>query len=197
MFLGQDTGLGVYFATIQVGFTLWALTVLMQSTTQFSTDDRRLLAGLKEADTGKGPPLQQYVKSSLNAAARQRIARKVDRALGEEKIFRCGSLQLKSLCAHINEIPHYVSQVINQDFNSTFYELINRHRVEDAKIMLVKTPDSTITEIAMAVGFNSKSTFNAAFRRHTRTTPTAFRDTHPSRLQRLHQCVPTDSEPER
>jgi AraC-like DNA-binding protein len=82
---------------------------------------------------------------------------------------------LRSLCEALKENPHYVSQVINQDLETTFYDLIKKHRIEDAMVALVEEPDKTVLDIALAVGFNSKSTFNAAFRQHAGMTPREFR----------------------
>ena len=70
---------------------------------------------------------------------------------------------------------HYVSQVINQDLGSNFYELVNQRRIERAMQLLMEPPNRTILEIALSVGYNSKSTFNTAFRRQTGVTPTEYR----------------------
>ena len=75
----------------------------------------------------------------------------------------------------LNENPHYVSQVISQDLRTSFYELVNRHRIAEAKRLLHADPDETVLSIAMNVGFNSKSAFHAAFRRCTGITPSEFR----------------------
>jgi AraC-like DNA-binding protein len=54
---------------------------------------------------------------------------------------------------------------------------VNRQRIRDAMNELLRQPDRPVLEIALEVGFNSKSTFNAAFRQHAGTTPTQFRHT--------------------
>jgi AraC-like DNA-binding protein len=75
----------------------------------------------------------------------------------------------------LRENPHYVSQVINQDLDTNFYDLVNRHRIRAAQLELLRHPDRPVLEIALQVGFNSKSTFNAAFRQHAGMTPSDFR----------------------
>lgn len=120
-------------------------------------------------------PEAKYARSHLDAATRERIKRKLEAALATESVSSDSLLNLRSLSRSINEKAHYVSQVINQDLHTNFYELVNRHRIERARQLLVGTPDQTVLEIALAVGFNSKSTFNTAFRQHTAMTPTDYR----------------------
>lgn len=121
------------------------------------------------------PPEPKYRKSALPAAARDRIRRKLSLALADPALACDALLDLRKLSHAIGEKAHYVSQVINQDLGTTFYDLVNRHRIEQAKRHLAADPGRTVLEIALAVGFNSKSTFHAAFRRHAGMTPSAYR----------------------
>ncbi|MEY2167858.1 MULTISPECIES: helix-turn-helix domain-containing protein [unclassified Rhodanobacter] len=73
--------------------------------------------------------------------------------------------------------PEYlVSTVINRRFGGTFWDYINRLRVEAARACLADVGDTrSILDIAYACGFTSKSTFNAAFKRQVGDTPSAYR----------------------
>ena len=73
--------------------------------------------------------------------------------------------------------PEYlVSTVINRRFGGTFWDYINRLRVEAARACLADAGDTrTILDIAYACGFTSKSTFNAAFKRQVGETPSGYR----------------------
>ena len=119
----------------------------------------------------------KYAKSQLDDRVRARIRRKLERVLQVEQIYRDPELSLSALSRALNEREHYVSQVISQDLHTTFYEIVNRHRIEQAKQLLLQSPALSVLEIAMAVGFNAKSTFNAAFRRLTGVTPREYRAT--------------------
>ena len=73
--------------------------------------------------------------------------------------------------------PEYlVSTVINRRFGGTFWDYINRLRVEAARGCLADAGDTrSILDIAYACGFTSKSTFNAAFKRQLGDTPSGYR----------------------
>ncbi|HTP85560.1 MAG TPA: helix-turn-helix domain-containing protein [Bryobacteraceae bacterium] len=129
--------------------------------------------------TRAADPEPKYARSSLDAAARERIRRRIVTAMSETALYRDSLLTLRSLSATIRESPHNVSQVLNQDLGCTFYELVNRYRIERARKELVDDPDRTVLDVALSVGFASKSTFNTAFRRHTGATPREFRSARP------------------
>lgn len=117
----------------------------------------------------------KYANSALTPQLRTRILTKVEDALASKCCFKNNTLTLQDLSTLIGEKPHYVSQVINQDLQSNFFELINRHRINEAQRLLLHCPDKTILHCAMEVGFNSKSTFNLAFKKFTGMTPKEFK----------------------
>jgi AraC-like DNA-binding protein len=74
-------------------------------------------------------------------------------------------------------MPRDLSMIINRHFGANFYTFINSYRIDEAKRML-KDPakiDITITEIYLAVGFNSKSVFYTFFKKLEGMTPTKYR----------------------
>jgi len=145
-------------AVVSVSVTVGALYLLLR---KFAADDK--------------PAAGAYAKSPLGEAQRQRIRRKIEATLGQHSLYRRSDLTLRALSESLNESPHYVSQVISQDLNTSFYQLVNGYRVDEAKRLLRESPE-TVLSIAMHVGFNSKSAFHTAFRRCTGITPTEFRE---------------------
>jgi AraC-like DNA-binding protein len=154
----------VVVAVVSVGVTVGALYLLLR---EFSIPVR--------------VAQERYAKSQLGDAIRKRIVRKLEAALGEGALFKRSDLSLRALSEALNENPHYVSQIISQELNTSFYELVNRYRIEHAKRLLLEAPEETVLTIAMNVGFNSKSAFHAAFRRCTGVTPSHFRESTPIR----------------
>jgi AraC-like DNA-binding protein len=173
MLLGVDTGLGVVFALFEAGATVAIVFNPARRTTTFCFDDHELARELLgSADDTAGA--NKYARSGLDEPTRARIRRKLDQAFAGN-VHLDKRLTLRALCLHMRENPHYVSQVINQDLGTTFYDLINRQRIESAKAALDAYPGKAVLEVALESGFNSKSTFNTAFRQHAGTTPTQFR----------------------
>ncbi|MAD73529.1 MAG: hypothetical protein CML20_01770 [Rheinheimera sp.] len=72
------------------------------------------------------------------------------------------------------------SQTANQTLQQSFYDYINEARIAAAKHLLLQTNDSVLT-IAMAVGFNARSSFYKAFKIYTGLTPAQYRTTHAQR----------------
>lgn len=80
-------------------------------------------------------------------------------------------------CAKILETnTKYLSQAINDSYNQGFSSLLNELRIKEACIILNSevSKSYTIEAIAHQVGFNSKSAFNAAFKRFTGVTPSYY-----------------------
>lgn len=177
---------------LAIVFTTWALAILRTLDSAFlklppqfmvivavvsvSVTVGALYLLLREFSAPEPAAHDRYAKSQLGAAIRRRIRRKLEAALGEAALYKRSDLSLRVLSEVLNENPHYVSQVISQDLNTSFYEMVNGCRIEHAKRLLRETPHETVLSIAMSVGFNSKSAFHAAFRRCTGATPTDFRE---------------------
>ncbi len=97
--------------------------------------------------------------------------------MGTEEPFLEPSLTVKSLSEQIDIAHRDLSILINQELGQHFFDFVNSYRIEKAKSIL-KDPSKkkyTVLEILYEVGFNSKSSFNTAFKKHTGKTPTAFR----------------------
>lgn len=87
------------------------------------------------------------------------------------------SLTIQELSKQVAIPVRDLSLLINRHSNQHFFDFINEFRIEKAK-QLMKDPSNkklTILEILYQVGFNSKSSFNTAFKKFTNQTPTSFR----------------------
>ncbi len=88
-------------------------------------------------------------------------------------------ITLPLLSAQLSISTNYLSQITNQQFNQNFFDFINHYRVREAKIHLANLEQEKINilNVGYGSGFNSKSAFYSAFKKHTGMTPTQYRKT--------------------
>ncbi len=87
------------------------------------------------------------------------------------------SLALRDLAEKMNASPRELSYLINQGDGSSFFDFVNRYRVQYAQDKISGSEDEklTILEVMYASGFNSKSSFNTAFKKHSGYTPSEWK----------------------
>src|SRR5438552_6892507 len=81
--------------------------------------------------------------------------------------------------AHVaNTSRHYFCKMFKKATGINFIDHLSRVRVEKSKTLLLN-PNSRISEVAFACGFQSMTNFNRAFKRIVRRSPTQFRESLP------------------
>jgi len=100
----------------------------------------------------------------------------VHRAMKEKKSFKDPHLTLTEFAEIVNIKPHLLSKVINECYRQNFRDFVNKYRVEEFIELARQDNNRRFTFLALAneVGFNSKSTFNAAFKKVTQRSPRDF-----------------------
>lgn len=98
--------------------------------------------------------------------------------LAGEKRYADDLLDLPSLAASLDLGTHQLSRLINEHLGKNYNRLIKEYRIEAAKDLLVRYPDETVLNVALQVGFNSLSSFHAAFKELEGTTPGGYRKQH-------------------
>lgn len=121
----------------------------------------------------------KYAKSTLDEKDMIRIQHKIEAYLSTKDNFTKANVTLALLAAEIDEKKHHISQTLSQKFKLSFNDLINEKRVEYSKQLLVdKSYDKyKMLAIALDSGFTNKNTFNRAFLKFARCTPSEFKKT--------------------
>lgn len=90
-----------------------------------------------------------------------------------EKPYLDSELTLAKFSALLNLNTVKVSNLLNTGFHKNFNDFMNEYRVEEVKKRMQKAENThlTILGIALECGFNSKSSFNRAFKKHTGVSP--------------------------
>jgi YesN/AraC family two-component response regulator len=127
----------------------------------------------------KAPALTEadrYRNSQLAPDLQNSVLQKLKKIMMEEKPFLSPEFSLPELAEKIGTTVHVLSQVINSGLGKSFFEMTAEYRVEEAKSRLVRQKNIKVEEIAEQVGYNSKSSFNTAFKKITGVTPSEFRN---------------------
>lgn len=84
-------------------------------------------------------------------------------------------LTLAEIATSVGMSPYHFARAFKQATGLPPHQYLIKRRIEKAKTLLTQT-DLAIAEIAYRVGFASQSHFTTLFRKHTTTTPKAYRD---------------------
>ncbi|CCH54348.1 response regulator receiver protein [Fibrisoma limi BUZ 3] len=96
--------------------------------------------------------------------------------MANEKPYLEPELSLSDLARRMHTNSSVLSQVINVGTSRNFNDFVNEYRVEEFK-QQVNNPDNahlSLLGIALECGFNSKATFNRAFKKFTGVSPKEF-----------------------
>ncbi|WP_281990742.1 helix-turn-helix domain-containing protein [Aquimarina aggregata] len=156
-----------------LGFLTWIMLKSMYQPELFKGIDsgHKLVKTLVKKDNSK------TVSESSQQESIEANIQRLNKFMEEEEPFLDSSLTIQKL-AHQFQMPsRELSILINHHLNQHFFDFVTSFRIKKA-ILLLKNPMNkklTILEILYDVGFNSKSPFNKAFKKHTGLTPTEYR----------------------
>jgi len=119
----------------------------------------------------------KYERTLLPEKVRDDYRERLIRFMEENKPFLNPLLNLQDLASQIKVPGHHLSQVLNSCFDQNFFDFVNTYRIKESQRLLAgeKGRERTVLDILYDTGFNSKSVFNTAFKKHTGMTPTQFK----------------------
>jgi len=129
----------------------------------------------------------QLVKSMLKPSSssstedlendNNQLITKLSAHMKENEPYLDSNLSMYELAKQLDVPSRELSVSINHTLNKHFFDFVNEYRIKKAMDLIRNSSDEklTILEILYEVGFNSKSSFNTAFKKHTGITPTEFK----------------------
>jgi AraC-like DNA-binding protein len=170
-FMGFSGGLAITLI-LMVLFTFYFINSVLFKMLKLSAGNSALTA----RDNVESP--KKYAGSNMTAIQLAENKMRVWDHMVTTKRYLDNELTIDELARDLGLPPKIVSQVINEGFSSNFFDFVNKFRVEEAKSLLINPPDDkmTIQEIMYHAGFNTKSSFNTAFKKFTGQTPTQFKN---------------------
>jgi len=121
-------------------------------------------------------PEVRYARSRLSREQLQSDYQRLTQGLTEHRWYLDPDVSLVQLAEQLGISAHQLSQVINEQSGQHFTDLINGYRVEEVIRRLQGGDHRKLTLLALGLeaGFNSKASFNRAFKKKTGLTPSEF-----------------------
>jgi len=112
------------------------------------------------------------IPSNNIIALKERIIKEMEL----HKSYKNPELNVAALAKRVESRAYIVSGVLHQEFNENFRDFINKYRINEFVALANSKEYKNYTFLALCyeVGFNSKSTFNLAFKKSTGVSPSAF-----------------------
>jgi AraC-like DNA-binding protein len=138
------------------------------------------LEEITEVIEPKSKPAKQRLTEELSAGLKTRL----DQLMQTEKLYLDNELSLPQLAKEMGISIHDLSYLLNEVFGASFFQFVNTYRVEEAKQLMLseKHRHLNLLGIAYSAGFNSKTTFNTAFKKETGLSPSEFNNQNKVRV---------------
>lgn len=119
----------------------------------------------------------KYAKSGLTDEQLAHYKMRLERLMRSQRLYLRPDLTLPELAKAVGCSVNHLSQVINSGFGRSFFDYVNRYRIDRAKELLSELDGhgDSVLNIAFSVGFNSNSAFYTAFKKAVGEAPAQYR----------------------
>ncbi len=116
-----------------------------------------------------------YSKSKLQGINVKAKKAQLEKLMEQENIYQNEKLSLTFMAELLDISAHQLSELVNTQYGYGFSQFVRTCRIEQAKILLISEPNTSILAISIMTGFQSQSNFYSAFRDLTAESPGNFR----------------------
>ncbi|KZN55814.1 hypothetical protein N482_04890 [Pseudoalteromonas luteoviolacea NCIMB 1942] len=186
-FLSQSSWTYPLWSLLNISICLYLMTFSFYAAYRIKqVSNQSLQPHLKHIDTEE---LDTQGHNSKDLQAKQRAIQLSDSVaqdciatlhhlLQKEQLFLDNQLTLGQLATRLSLTQHQASELLNEHMHTSFYNLLNEHRVKHAcQLLKHTTGKASVTQIALDSGFNNKSSFYNEFKKQLGTTPSKWRIT--------------------
>jgi len=138
---------------------------------QTVSTDTTILGDIAEADK------ESSATQIMTDEEADEIKQMIYNYLKNEKPYIRTDFSMHELCSGLNISRRKISYVLNEVIQKNFYGVVNEFRINEAEVLLMKDElnQMKIEVLGEMVGFQSKSSFNACFKKMTGMTPSEYR----------------------
>ncbi|CCY64842.1 putative response regulator [Prevotella sp. CAG:1124] len=123
-----------------------------------------------------GNKKEAVYRSLVNPKLMNELKGQIISILLKRKKYKDKEYSAKRLAEDLHTNTRYVSAVVNVCFDMNYTSLVNKYRVDNAKLLLTdkRYAKLRMEEISDLVGFSNRQSFYAAFYKYTGLTPRQY-----------------------
>lgn len=116
-------------------------------------------------------------RSLINPKLMDDLERRITDIIYVQKKYRDPDYSAKQLADELSTNTRYISAVVNVRFGMNYTSLINKYRIDEAKIILADPEyrKTNMEDVSSMVGFSNRQSFYASFYRITGITPRDYK----------------------
>jgi len=169
----------LFFALLFYYITLSGYANTIRSNIHFEPNEPAESPQAEASDNKEQAPeevVAEKPKPVLENIHYQEWKQKVLTLMEEEQLYKNPLLKITDIAEVLQTNPRVISRMINQEFEMNFNDFVNQYRVQAVKEQIDRQAHEnyTLLGIAMECGFNSKTTFNRAFKKALDMSPRAY-----------------------
>ena len=150
------------------GFTqLWLVILMLAYSTEKVLFQRDPWEMVKQAED----PMKSEKNEKLDNTGKRSLRATLEQWMEKDKPYTNPDFRLIDLQQVLPMNRTYLSQFIHKEYGCTFYQFVNRYRIEEAKRLKLEQPDIKIGETSVRCGFSSPTVFTRTFTNITGKTP--------------------------
>jgi AraC-like DNA-binding protein len=156
--------------------TVWGFFLSSFYIASFAVSQREIYPYHKEELTNISEIINENEQNDPIEEVSEFSKKKLEDLFVTKKPYLEPNLTLPKLAEMMQMTTHELSGLINNGFQKNFYHFINGYRIEECKRILENSDDESVNMLGIAYdsGFNSKTTFNTAFKAYTGVSPTEY-----------------------
>jgi len=133
-------------------------------------DKQKQLAGIKPS------PMDSSTSETEETEEHKQLIVTLEQLLKQKKVFLDSEISLDALAETLNTNRNTLSALINQHYQKNFNMLINEYRINEVLRLFAENQHNryTMEAISKQVGFGSRASFNAVFKKVIGVTPTFY-----------------------
>ena len=119
---------------------------------------------------------QKSKKSTLSSVEVNELSTRLNSLMHEKELYKNQDISIATLASEMHTTNKKLSVLLNTHLETTFYDYVNRLRVDDVKMRLMNGENIlSIEGIAKDCGFKSRSSFYRTFKNQVGCTPSEFK----------------------